>query len=299
MKRLLIALTFTLVAAFDMVLAADGMMKTRKLPSDAVAEPPAAIEEYKKLPKDQILAPEHMQPGTHTVSLDMARFLPRGAHKLFEGFSVACRWADVAKMKIYDQGEWGDGPPSTGEVGWGEIEWGDGPCAAIVRQLAVAFDDGVVKGVPEKTIDRVVLTYDERVGYSCGFWVYGEPATCWQNGEGNPEPKPDGCVVVRVPTVDWSTSPPGQLAYADSAPAVRRISTREWDVTEPYVWQNVTGGAPLGANPTYGFLLTGSITSLDDLEGEDDTICMSIVTNVKLNVTYTVPEPSAPPPVVR
>ena len=300
MNRMLIALTLALIAAFDIVLAADGMLKTRKLPTDAVAEPPAAIEEYKKLPTDQILAPEHMQPGTHTVSLDVARYLPRGAHKLFEGFHVACRWADFQKMKIYDQGEWGPGgPPSTGEVGWGEIEYGDSPCSAVVHQLAVHFDDAILDGIPEKTIDRAVLTYDEREGYSCPFWVYGEPATCWQDGEGNREPKPDGCVVVRVPTVDWSTPVAGLLPYATSAPAVRRLDTREWDVTEPYRWQKVTGAAPLEANPTYGFLLTGSITSLADLEGEDDTICMSLATNIKLNVTYTVPEPSGAPPVVR
>jgi hypothetical protein len=284
MKPLRFALTLAFVVMPGTALAADGMLRPRKLPSDAVVAPPAA-ETYEKLPKDVILAPEHMRPGTHTLTFEVARSLPQGQIRRFTGSVDCVPWHQFK---------------ATGEVGWGEIEWGDGPCTAIVFHLAVLFDRKPLDAIPTKTIDRVVLTYDEAPGFSCAGWVYQESATCWQNGEGVAEPKPDGCAVVRVPTVDWTQNdPPALIPFATAKPAVRRVSTREWDVTEPYTWQNVQGAAPLGASPTFGFLLTGSITSTDDLEGEDDTICVSTLTNIRLLVTYTVPEPSGPPDVVR
>ncbi len=41
------------------------------------------------------------------------------------------------------------------------------------------------------------------------------------------------------------------------------------------------------AHSSYGFLLSGG-PSLDQLEGEDDTKCISKITNIRLHVTYTV-----------
>ena len=285
MQTLPIALCLVVVAS-NVALAADGMFKTRKLPDDAVVAPPVGIES-KPLPDDLIRAPEHMLPGTHTLSLEVAKTLPKVSHKGWQGGSVSCH-----KINEF--------PPFAGHVGWGEIEYGDSPCHAMVLQLAVLFDNGPLAEIPNETIDRVVLTYDEAPGLICGALVVGEKSTCWQNGEGEPEPKPDGCAVVRVPIVDWAqTEPPGLIPFSTGSPAVQRIGTREWDVTEAFRWQTVSGAVPLGVNPGFGFLFTGSITALAELEGEDDTICTSLISNIKANVTYTVPEPAGAPPVVR
>jgi hypothetical protein len=280
MRRSILAMGFV-VAAASVTPAADGMMKTRKLPSDAVAEPPAV--EYKKLPTDQILAPEHLQPGTHTLTLEVGQSLPLVAHKSWQ-------------PKCQKVSGW----TNDVDVGWGNVEFGDDSCVAFVLQRAIRFDNGPIDEVPSKTIDRAVLTYDETPSKFCPGLVDGDFNSCWQNGEGSGEAKPDGCVVVRVPSVAWyETAPPGLVPYLTSKPEPRLLGTREWDVTEPYAWQTVTGAAPLDATAGFGLLLTGSITSLAELEGDDDTICASEVSNVRLQVTYTVPEPSGPPPVIR
>ncbi len=289
MRCSLFALGFVAATA-SVTLAADGMMKTRKLPDDAVVAPPVGVE-VKPLPDDLIRAPEHMQPGTHTLTLDVAQSLPKETRKSFSGTGYRCYFGDTPIAE----------PGPGNAVGWWEHEpYGGSPCGAGVTHLALLFDKGDLAHIPEKRIDRVVLTYDEEAYPGCWMIDHPENKNCWTNGEGLPEQKPDGCVVVRVPTIAWhEANPPGPIPYATSSPTVRRLGTREWDVTEPYIWQNVTGAAPLGASPTYGFLLTGSITSVAELEGEDTTHCVSHVSNLKLNVTYTVPEPSGPPPVVR
>ena len=187
-------------------------------------------------------------------------------------------------------------------VGWGQFE--DMNCWAIVSQRAVLFNTAPLDNIPEKTIDRAVLTYDESRGCWGGPYdpVPAGPATvsdCWQSGGGAPEFKPDGCVVVRATAQEWlNKGIKGPLPYiTTSRPTITRIGTREWDVTEPFRWQldprNI-GLQPPGAPPVtpgYGFLLTGGITSLDQLTGDDETFCMSGVENVQLHVTYTVPPP--------
>jgi hypothetical protein len=58
------------------------------------------------------------------------------------------------------------------------------------------------------------------------------------------------------------------------------FGAREWQVTE-YVGQWLSG-----ERPTNGFVLRGQF---EDLEATDGTSCMSIVSNVKLQVKYTLP----------
>ncbi|OBA92210.1 hypothetical protein A5662_21400 [Mycobacteriaceae bacterium 1482268.1] len=190
-----------------------------------------------------------------------------------------------------------------GDVGWWNSE--DTGCFAAVAQRAVRFDTGPLDAVPEKVITSAVLTYDEP---PCGrtATVYPpEPGqvdggVCWQSGGGSPENKPEGCVVVRVPAQDWDPGNParGPLPHVTTShPTITRIGTRAWDVTEPFTWQRDPRTRPLQrpGDPAilsgYGFLLTGSITSVDQLSGDDDTRCMSGVDNVQLQVTYTVPPP--------
>jgi hypothetical protein len=253
---------------------------------DIVQTDPPPRESDTKIDTELVLVPEHLRPGKHTLTLGVRQSTWRGGVTVFQGFFGACIWAG-----FHDADD---------EVGWGNSERSNGdPCTAFVMQMAVDFDGGLLDQVSDKTIDRAVLTYEEAQGDACEIGGVGV-IPCWSDGEGNQEHKPDGCVVVRVPTVDWRANPPSGLIPYDPTgrPAVRWLGPREWDVTEPYRWQNVSGGAPLGANPVYGYLLSGWST-LDQLEGQDNTHCISKISNVRLLVSYEVPKDSPPPSMPR
>lgn len=239
---------------------------------------------------DLYTLPEYMRPGQHTLSLDVVQTLSRSTDKLYKDVPVIGVFIgrNVTCVPI------GEFPGHlSGTVGWGQSEWGDSPCMAAVLQLAVNFETTKLDQIPVKVIDRAILTYDEAAAPICPL-VFGGPNACWQSGQGTPEDKPNGCAVVRVPNVNWmQTEPsPGLIPYAGTSPAVSRISAREWDVTEPVRWQNGSA-APLGAIPTYGFLLSGG-PSLDQLTAEDNSICISALSNIKLHITYTVPPDDEP-----
>jgi hypothetical protein len=112
-----------------------------------------------------------------------------------------------------------------------------------------------------------------------------------------PEDKPNGCVVVRIPSTDWiggAVAPNSEFPFiTDPRPTVNRLAVREWDVTEPFLWQNVPGAMPLSPPtgpafiPGFGFLLSGGLT-IDQLEAEDSTNCLSVISNIRLRTTYTV-----------
>jgi hypothetical protein len=258
-----------------------------------VADPLAVRGQIPKpkipIPRGLITIPEYMRPGQHTLSLDIAQSLPRGVSKTYGGGGpIPGLGGGCASIKENFPGV------LNGSVGWGQSELGDSsPCGAQVFQLAVTFDMTKLDKIPERVIDRAVLTYDETPAPHCPL-VFGMNISCWQNGQGVSENKPNGCAVVRVPTVNWTeTSPsPGLIPYAGASPAVSRVSAREWDVTEPVRWQKGSG-APLGASPTYGFLLSGE-PSIDQLTAEDNTVCISALSNIKLHVTYTVPPRGEP-----
>jgi hypothetical protein len=156
--------------------------------------------------------------------------------------------------------------------------------------VAVKFDTSLLDRIENKMINRAVLVYDEVQAIGCN-----NGGVCWTNGDGQPENKPDGCVVVRIPSTDWVANPPsGEFPVITSGrPVVNRLSVREWDVTEPFRWQTVPGAMPLspptgpGFVPGFGFLLTGGLT-INQLEAEDNTNCLSVLTNIRLRTTYTV-----------
>lgn len=259
-----------------------------------IANPLAARSQIPRpkvpIPRELITLPEYMHPGQHTLVLDVAQSLPRAIDKLYKDVPVIGTFIgrNVTCVPV------GQFPGHlSGTVGWGQGEWGDSPCMAAILQLAVNFDTTKLDKIPVKVIDRAILTYDETAASSCPLMV-GGPISCWQSGQGTPEDKPNGCVVVRVPSVNWVETVPssGLIPYAGTSPVVNRISAREWDVTEPVRWQKGSA-APLGASPTYGFLLSGG-PSLGQLTAEDNTVCISVLSNIKLHVTYTVPPEGEP-----
>jgi hypothetical protein len=223
-------------------------------------------------------------PGTHTVALDVGQLLRRRSDKYY---TDTCN--PGGPSPIFD--------PTAIEVGWGQVEVDGDPCYAAVGQAAVRFDTGPLDRIPEKTIGGAVLIYDEVPSQGC-FASPGPDPSCWRSGGGGVEDKPNGCVVVRVPAVDWATAEPAglipYLAQAGGRPTVTQLGPRAWDVTEPYRWQTDPSAMPLqapGSPPLakgFGFLLAGG-PSLDDLTAEDNTFCMSLLANISVLVTYTVP----------
>jgi hypothetical protein len=153
-----------------------------------------------------------------------------------------------------------------GMVGWGqaEIGWLSENCWAFVLERAVQFDFTLLDMLPDKIVDRVVLSYDEVEAPSCPL-VLGYEYRCWQNGEGNYELKPNGCVEVRIPSMDWvlnGGSVQGRLPTLASGQPISRINARQWDVTSPIAWQLSSPMPPLGGMRGYGVLLTGGHQSM-------------------------------------
>jgi hypothetical protein len=82
---------------------------------------------------------------------------------------------------------------------------------------------------------------------------------------------------------------------------VERLDVRDWDVTEPFRWQKEAGAMPLQP-PTgpafskgFGFLLSGGLT-IGQLAAEDNTNCLSELSNICLRATYTISEGQFNPP---
>jgi hypothetical protein len=219
-----------------------------------------------------ILVSEFFAPGTHTVELSVGSSMKRHVWKTFND----CSAGFVASDQLL--------------VGWEQIELDGSPCFAASSQVAVLFDTSLLDRVENKVINRAVLHYDEVQAIGCN-----NGGACWTSGSGQPEDKPNGCIDVRIPSTDWTANPPsGEFPTITSGrPAVNRLGVHEWDVTEPFRWQTEPGAMPLspptgpGFVPGFGFLLTGGLT-IDQLEAEDNTNCLSVLTNISLRTTYTV-----------
>jgi hypothetical protein len=229
----------------------------------------------------EIFVSEFFAPGTHTVELSVAGSMKHLVWKTFND----CTAPPVANDQLL--------------VGWEQIELDGSPCFAASTQLAVQFDTSLLDRIENKVVNRAVLIYDEVQAIGCN-----NGGACWTSGSGQPEDKPNGCVVVRIPSTDWTANPPsGEFPCITSGrPAVNRLGVREWDVTEPFRWQTDPSAMPLspptgpGFVPGFGFLLTGGLT-IDQLEAEDNTNCLSVLSNIRLRTTYSVFEdkPFHPP----
>jgi hypothetical protein len=223
---------------------------------------------------DPATLPEAQRPGRHTVVLEVDRSLVRRSGKVYPD---TCRNGTTST------------PTGRFAVGWSQYEHDGDPCQAGVVETAVRFDHGPLDRIPDKTIDRAVLTYGEAAAQGCA-WPGLAGTTCWRSGSGAPEHKANGCVAkLAFPTVDWVANPPSGLLPHTTFPQVRRSTPSEWDVSDPFRWQ-YTRSAPLGGPPPppHGFLLSGGV-GLDRLTAEDSTHCVSALSTVRLRVTYTVP----------
>lgn len=235
------------------------------------------------VPAPALAGPDSASPGQHSLVLEVRNTLSAAQQKTFRDF-----WGGCAPFDPFPGGLRGD-------VGFGNTELPSGTrCGAVNLQLALDFDDSPLRRIPEARIDTVTLTYDESAAPLCPLVAY-QNTPCWSSGGGSAENKPNGCVEIKLPTVDWVNSPPpGLIPYSTNPkPATTRLNARAWDVTEPFRWQFNPINRPLippgeQAPPSgYGFLMTGAIY-IDQLDGNDNTVCISQVSNINLQVTYTV-----------
>jgi hypothetical protein len=225
-------------------------------------------------------------PGTHTIDLGVARHLKR---VVSNGFND-CKVIPVQNDKLL--------------VGWQQYEDDGTPCMAESSQVAVLFDTKLLDRIPDKVITRAVLTYDEKQATGCNQGLPGG-GPCWTSGSRQPEPKPNGCIVVRIPSTDWTASAPnGEFPYTthpSGRPTVKRLDVRAWDVTEPFRWQKELSAMPLqpptgpAFNKGFGLLLSGGLT-IGQLKAEDNTNCLSELSNIRLRTTYIVSEGKFIPP---
>jgi hypothetical protein len=223
---------------------------------------------------DPATLPEAQRPGRHTMVLEVDRSAVGRSGKVYP---PTCRNGGVST------------PKGAFSVGWSQFEADGDPCQAGVVETAVRFDQRPLDRIPNKVIDRAVLTYGESAAQGC-VWPGLSGTTCWRNGSGAPQVKTNGCVAkLAFPTVDWTRNAPAGLLPHTTFPQVSRITPREWDVSDPFRWQ-YTRSAPLGGSPPppHGFLLSGGV-GLNQLTAEDSTHCVSSLSTIQLRVTYTVP----------
>lgn len=223
---------------------------------------------------DPASLPEAQRPGQHTMVLEVDSSLVKRSGKVYP---PTCTNGGTST------------PTGRFAVGWSQFEYDGDPCQAGVIETAVRFDQRPLDRIPDKIIDRAVLTYGEAAAQGCS-WPGLAGTTCWRGGSGAPETKSNGCVAkLAFPTVDWVTNAPAGLLPHVTFPQVKRNNPREWDVSDPFRWQ-YTRSAPLGGSPPppFGFLLSGGV-ALNQLTAEDSTHCVSALSTVQLRVTYTVP----------
>jgi len=193
-------------------------------------------------------------------------------------------------------------------VGWGQVEMGTTPCGAIGAEIAVDFDLQMLRKISGIRIEAARLIYQEAEypallgSPKCALVnpPNGTPFTaeaCWQSGGGGRENKPAGCTLHSVASVDWRTQPVSGMIPEVSTPgptqSIKRISNTEWDVTTlvlgrinpPLTPPNSHLSNPYG----YGFLIVSNGQPVNRLQAEDNTVCISQISNIQLRVTYTVP----------
>lgn len=249
--------------------------------------------------------PESQRPGQHTlvlrvdnsaVYMRVRSFSDVPFFGIFIGRNVDCTHGrDPGSRPPVSAG-----PDFTGIVGWGQIE-GDGhpdssssACVAWVIRMALNFDVSPFMAIPVKTFDRAVLAYREQEAPSCyalaytqgGYLIDSMP--CWTTGRGARENKPNGCLAFKVPSEDWIRHPTGDrpVDWQDS-PSARKIGASAWDVSDIFRARHIGG---LGPNQSgYGYMLVGETLNVDEMTAEDNTRCTSVLSDVRLEVTYTVP----------
>ncbi|WP_224364236.1 hypothetical protein [Hyalangium versicolor] len=248
--------------------------------------------------------PELQRPGQHTLVLRADRVFTWHTVRRFSDVPVLGpfigRGIDCSHGWLPQGLAVGSGESLIAVAGWGQVE-GNGhpgastdPCMSWVSQLTLNFDTRPFDTLPRKTLDRAVLAYREQAASECVALVYTQggflvdPLPCWTDGDANPEFKPNGCLSLRVPNEDWVRSPPNRaIGWFDSTFGVGKSGPSSWDVTGLFRGRHMPGlGQP---DMGVGYMLTGDPLTVGNLSAEDNTRCTSALSDIRLEVTYTVP----------
>ena len=201
--------------------------------------------------------PEHLRPGSHRAG---GQFPP-----------LTFKPSAVKSVTRYG-GAYGDhvGRALDRYVGWYQSEGGVFDTAATkVHQTAVNFDLSQLDEVPNPFGLKALLTFDER-------------AVTWRHGDGSPK-LVNSCVsVLGIATVDWAAQPSVNALIPNSAQWDAPGGKKEWNVTDHVYDQiNDRGNRAL----RYGYVLRGA---LEDVRGDDDDSCESVISNLQLTIEYAV-----------
>lgn len=252
-------------------------------------------------------APDFRAPGRHTLLVGVSGW--RG--------SSTDRWmGDCRRLNGFR------GFAQAGMIGWGQVEYGGAfssdPCASFTLEQAFAFDRTLLDMVPVKRIERAILRWDEDEGSVIGFNVCSgllvdavwriplRDFRCWQDGDGRYERKRDSCAIVTAPTADWQRDGgafPGHLPQ--TVWGIAKLGVRHYDVTGAVGWQlgdaaHIPFQPPGGSLAERGYgLAFSSPLYIRNLTGQDNTVCVSNVSNVTVEITYVVPPVGGQGPVVR
>ncbi|KKB06742.1 hypothetical protein VE25_21500 [Devosia geojensis] len=249
---------------------------------------------------------------TRTVVLNVSASNENSSHRYFKDIPV------IGTFTGHGISCYGGTRSPDDSAGWGQVEGtghpdgGTDPCASWILRLAFDFDLAPITSVAgSMTIDRAILRYTENALPSAfcalvytqgGFLV--DPLPCWSNGQGVPEEKPDGCVVLRVPDIDWRTLPHDQHMPLTQTTFSKVEPRGAWDVTDLLHQRLNPGLQPppeLGGAVSLGvgYVLVGTPLDTANLSGDDNTRCSSHISDLRLEVTFTVHPDGEPGPIVR
>jgi hypothetical protein len=141
-----------------------------------------------------------------------------------------------------------------------------------VLQLAARFDLRQMDDIPLKALASAKLKFDER-------------RLAWRDADGNQAQGVYGCVTtLGIATTDWLKVPPAGLFPNDTYVSLDDQNFREIDVTGP-----VQDMLNYPGDPTlrYGFVLRGRY---ENLSADADSACLSRISNIRLELTYVVPD---------
>ena len=230
--------------------------------SDLVLPPPPSDTQIQRggpsdASRDATLAtPDYLQPGDHEMDFTPTVVQQRTRDTIHPNGRIPACYT-------------GNNPADPGStlVGWAQ-GLGTQQCETLVSETAVRFDiSPLLQGGP-KIVTSAQLTMNEAP------WE-------WTDGDGNPRTVA-GCVAaVGVANTDFVADPPtGNDLYSnDTYVDVTPSGATQFDMRVPVEdWFSPD-------SPRYGFVLKGSI---EDLQNDDSSSCMSQISNVQLIVDYTV-----------
>lgn len=262
----------------------------------------------------QLYIEEYLKPGRHVLTFYVDKAAARTTNKGYSDVpffgTFMGRGIDCSNGINYGALMSGSGKEFAATAGWGQVEGNGHPdasssqCVAWVSQLMLNFDVSQLATIPVMQVESAVLSYHEQEAPGCMGLVYTQGGfavdsmACWTEGDAYRENKPEGCLNLGLPEQNWISGPTseGQLGTVDWG--FQKLSPSSWDVTNLLRARDLPGlktNAPTG----FGYMLSGTIADIDGLTADDNTRCTSLVSEIQLQVTYTIPtrppaQPSSP-----